>query len=154
MEIKLASMAALTALLLAGCSRSAPDEAEQSAIAAIKELGGKFTQDETRPGRPVIVVNLSNTKVTDAGLAPFKNLKQLQTLLLDSTNVRNEGLTHLKELTKLQVLSLVNTSVRDEGLVHLKELKQLQMLNLNNTQVTDAGIRELKKSLPMAMISK
>ena len=119
MEIKLAATAAFTALLLAGCSRTASDESEQSAIAAIKELGGKFSQDATMPGQPVLTVNLSNTEVTNAGLAPVKDLKQLRTLFLDNTKIGDAGVAHLKGLKQLQVLSLVNTLVTDAGLGHL-----------------------------------
>ncbi len=50
-------------------------DAEKKAITAIKKLGGIVTFDEKKPGKPVISVVLSFTKVTDAGV------KKLQTAL-------------------------------------------------------------------------
>ena len=44
-------------------------------------------------------MNLSGTKVTDAGLEHLKGLTQLQELDLTDTKVTGEGLEHLKELT-------------------------------------------------------
>src|SRR5205814_4627388 len=51
-----------------------PNEGEQaradeaSAVKAVEKLGGKITRDDKLPGKPVIGVNLTGTKVTDAGL--------------------------------------------------------------------------------------
>ena len=45
--------------------KAKPTQAE--AFAAIKKLGGKVKVDEKSPGKPVIIVFLNDTKVTDAG---------------------------------------------------------------------------------------
>ena len=62
------STLAAALLLVPGPSASAQgDNAEQErAIARIEKLGGKFELDEKRPGKPLIKVDLRQTKVTDA----------------------------------------------------------------------------------------
>ena len=51
------------------------------AVAAIEEMGGKVTFDDMVPGKPVVGVELSNSKlVTDASLVHFKGLTSLETV--------------------------------------------------------------------------
>ena len=70
------STLAAALLLVPGPSASAQgDNAEQErAIARIEKLGGKFELDEKRPGKPLIKVDLRQTKVTDADLEILKGL--------------------------------------------------------------------------------
>ena len=101
---------------------------QEKAIAAIKKLGGKVTLDEKQFRKPVVRVNLSGTKVTDAGLV------------------------HLKGLTNLRWLDLGDTNVTDAGLVHLKGLTKLERLDLWSTKVSATGFKELQKALPNCQI--
>jgi internalin A len=128
-------------LVLAAAGRA--DEA--AALRAIPLLGGKVTVDDKQPGKPVVEVNLSQTKVTDAGLKELREFKSLRTLDLAYTQVTDAGLKELKELKSLQSLSLENTQVTDAGLKELKELKNLQLLDIQRTQITDTGLKELKE---------
>jgi len=105
-------------------------ESQDAAVAAIRKLGGNVRFDEKSPGKPLVSVDLSDTKVSDAGLV------------------------HLKGLTKLQSLSLISTKVTDAGLVHLKGLTKLQSLNLSFSKVTDAGVKDLQTALPKCKIQK
>ena len=62
-----------TALLLALTTVSVrADEAEDKAVKAIKKLGGSITCDETATDKPIVVVDLSSTKVTGKGKADLK----------------------------------------------------------------------------------
>jgi internalin A len=152
------------------------DEAEDKAVKAIQDLGGRITRDMNAKDKPIVSVDLGSTKVTDAGLKHLAGLKQLQWLNLTNTKVTDVGLKplarlkHLRELdlrnTKvtdaglkplaglkhLRELDLRNTKVTDAGLKHLAGLKQLQLLLLSNTRVTDKGIADLKKVLPNLVI--
>jgi Leucine-rich repeat (LRR) protein len=76
-----------------------------------------------RPSGPADVTSLwlRRSKVTDAGLKEFKNLKNLEVLNLGSTEVTDAGLKELRELKNLQTLSLANTKVTGEGLKEVKE---------------------------------
>jgi len=126
-------------LVLTGVTRA--DEA--SSVAALAELGARIQRDEKQPGKPVVAVDLRNTKVTDAGLKNLAPLTQLQTLDLRETEVTDAGLTNLAPLTQLQTLYL-NTKVTDAGLKDLAPLTQLQTLDLSYAMgVTDAGLKDL-----------
>jgi len=128
-------------------------------LAEIERLGGQFWSDESvDPGwlknfigdgvmsgyAHGLCVNLSDTNVTDAGLAQIKVLTNLKCLLLRATQVTNAGLVHLKGQQALETLHLCDTQVTDAGLMHLKELTTLKSLDLSSSQVTDAGLMHLK----------
>ena len=94
-------------------------------IAEIKKLGGDVIVDEKSADKPVVLVGLTNTAVTDAGLVNLKGLTHLQMLALGNTQVTDAGLEHLEGLTTLTILKLWGTSVTDAGLLHLRSLTQL-----------------------------
>jgi hypothetical protein len=127
-----------------------PDQVQ--VIAEIKRLGGKVTRDKESPGEPAITVDLSESKVTDAGLANLKELPQLQSLNLRGTRVTDAGLVNLKGLTNLHELDLSETKVTDAGLANLKGLSTLRELDLTDTRVSDEGVMMLKQALPNCWI--
>lgn len=57
------------------------DDAEDKAVAFVVKLGGKITRDDKKPGKPVVEVNLSDTKLADADLKELAALKRHQTRL-------------------------------------------------------------------------
>jgi len=130
------------------------DEAVDKAVQAIEKLGGEVTRDESAPGKPVTLVNLTDKQVTDADLKVLAPLKSLKTLILDNTKVTDAGLKQVAGLRSLQVLGLSDTKVTDAGLKQLATLTSLQRLILSNTEVTDAGMKELTalKSLEALVI--
>ncbi len=138
----------LLGLVLSLVSRGAKTEREendQPAVKMVEKLGGKVWVDAMQPGKIVVGVRLSFTKVTDAELKELKELKGLQELNLWGTKVSDVGMKELKELKSLQLLDLNQTNVTDAGLKELKKLTNLQSLNLMYTKVTDAGLKELKE---------
>jgi hypothetical protein len=94
---------------------------------------------------------LSNTKITDAGLAHLKDLN-LGTLNLSYTNTSDAGLKHLKTLTQLFSLDLKGTKITDAGLEYLKGLDNLYELDILETEVTDEGIKMLLRELPKCRV--
>ncbi|HKS38691.1 MAG TPA: c-type cytochrome domain-containing protein [Verrucomicrobiae bacterium] len=98
-------------------------------------------------------LNLAHTKVTDAGLAAIAGLSNLTRLHLEQTSITDSGLAHLKGLTRLHYLNLYGTPVTDAGLEQLKALKRLKRLYLWQSKVTDAGVESLRKALPDLQIS-
>ncbi|HEU0010181.1 MAG TPA: c-type cytochrome domain-containing protein [Verrucomicrobiae bacterium] len=101
----------------------------------------------------LIDLNLATTKVTDAGLAHLKPLANLQRLHLELTGVTDAGLAQLKGLKNLTYLNLYGTKVTDAGLDQLKGLKHLRNLYVWQTKVTDAGAKKLKSALPDVDVS-
>ncbi len=89
-------------------------------------------------------LNLSGTKVGDAGLANFKDCKALTNLFLGETKVSDAGLANFKDCKNLSFLRLVNTQVGDAGMVHFRDCKALTDLYLARTKVSDAGLVNFK----------
>jgi serine/threonine protein kinase/Leucine-rich repeat (LRR) protein len=89
-------------------------------------------------------LDLRDTKVTDAGMACFKDCKDLRYLQLDSTQVTDKGLAHFKDCKKLTELHLINTLASDAGLVHFQDCKALTHLNLGGTKMNDVGLANFK----------
>jgi hypothetical protein len=50
---------------------------EASSISELEKLGARIGRDQTQPGKPVVVLDLNNTQVTDAGLKDLAHLTQL-----------------------------------------------------------------------------
>ena len=66
-------------------------------------------------------LDLSNTKVTGAGLATIKNSKRLTKLSLAGTAVDDAALKNIDGLTNLMSINLYNTKVTDAGLASPQE---------------------------------
>jgi internalin A len=128
--------------------------AEDRAVMAVVQLGGKVKRDEKKLGKPVVEVNLSRTDVTDFELKRLAPLQGLLTLSLWKTKLTDVGLRELKDLTNLTTLDISGTEVSDAGLQELALLKNLTTLEVNGTQVTQAGVAELQKSLPKCKIMR
>ena len=90
------------------------------------------------------ILNLGNTKVTDAGLINFKDCKNLTELSLHNTQIGDAGLVAFQDCKNLTVLTLSNTRVSDAGLIHFKDCKDLRELYLWNTKLTDVGLTHFK----------
>src|SRR5437660_1373306 len=82
------------------------DDAEDRAVKAVEELGGKVIRDDKDPAKPVITVDLYGTRVTDLGLKELAPLRGLQKLDLSHTRVTDLGLKELPPLKGLQTLGL------------------------------------------------
>ena len=89
-------------------------------------------------------LGLGWTKVSDAGLANFKDCKNLIQLWVHNTQVGDAGLAHFQDCKSLTDLNLAGTKVSDAGLAHFKECKNLKYLWLDRTQVGDAGLAQFK----------
>lgn len=96
----------------------------------------------------LVELNLGTTRVTDAGLATIASLGYLQNLQAPLTSLTDAGLAHLKGLSNLVTLNLYGTQVTDEGLQQLTGLKHLRSLYVWQTKVTPDGAAKLKEALP------
>ena len=85
-------------------------------------------------------LDLGLTWITDAGLAPIRNLSRLEVLNFWVTGVSDAGLETLSGLTRLRDLTLAATAITDLGLKRIGKLPRLECLNLSDTRVTDAGL--------------
>lgn len=101
----------------------------------------------------LVDLNLAGTKITDAGLTTVAGLTNLTHLHLEQTQITDAGLAHLKGLTNLNYLNLYGTPVTDAGLQHLKGLRNLKHLYVWQTKVTGGGVTNLQQALPNLDIS-
>ncbi len=94
-------------------------------------------------------LRLNVTPQASTDLSPLTGLaaNALQYLQLSGTRVANAGLEHLKHLTGLRVLWLYDTRISDAGLPLLQGLSSLRVLNLRSTLVSKGGIRQLQEFL-------
>jgi len=123
--------------------RVKPPAEQAEIISAIKKLGGVVEIDEQRPGKPVVKVDLHETKVTDADLEILESLTELRTLDLRLTKITDAGVSRLKGLKELRFVNLFRTQLSDEGLKHLTGNKDLETLLIGGTKITDKGLAHL-----------
>jgi formylglycine-generating enzyme required for sulfatase activity len=83
--------------------------------------------------------------LTDAALAGFSDLEDLESLNCGSTSVKGPGLVHLAKMSKLNWFNLNDTPIDDAGLAFLPELKGLTCIDLVATKITDAGLKALTR---------
>ena len=81
--------------------------------------------------------------VTDAGMAHFAKLEDLETLQVAYVTATSRGIVPLKKLGKLSDLRLGLGKTGDDALIELGQMPQLRFLYLNATEVTDAGLKHL-----------
>lgn len=105
----------------------------------------RVSDDGLRPLRDLkgLTRLVFDPQITDAGLEHLSDLGHLTTLDLINTRVRGEGLSHLSGLSRLKDLYLTSTPLGDRGLQEIAAMRSLEKLYLNYTQISDAGLRHL-----------
>jgi uncharacterized membrane protein len=96
----------------------------------------------------MVSLDLSGTKVDDAGLRGLESASQLRMLRLSETGVTDAGLDIVAKMNTLESLNLYGTAITDAGLDKLGSLGKLKHLYLWQTKVTDAAVAALQKKLP------
>lgn len=108
-------------------------------------------------------LDLTNARISDAGLSDIVMFSNLTQLGLGFTEITDAGLVHLRPLTHLQSLDLAGTRATGSGLVHvsptlikllasdshiddrgcsiLPRFNNLEYLFLSNANITDAGTK-------------
>jgi hypothetical protein len=117
-------------------------------VAWVELRGGGVTDEALRGlttshALPLRALDLTASRVTDAGLARLKGMKELRWLSLGETGVTDTGLAYLAGLEELWSLQLQRTPVTGAGLAHLKGCKRLERLYLHQSEVTDKGLAHL-----------
>ena len=137
--------------LIAGCNKSDPALLAKGAIQADAVKGAKGPDAGIEPAeateeKPVVEIDLSGSKVTDAVLAYVARFpRALRSLLLKDTAVTSAGMAQLRGLVSLETLDLAGTKIGDEGLSKIDHLAGLTELYLPGTAVTDAGMASVAK---------
>ena len=126
------------------------DPAEDKAVKFVEGLKGKVIRDEKAPGKPVVEAELSQTKLTNAGLKELAGFKNLATLHIGGTMVTDAGLKELTAFKNLTTLDLGDIKVTDAGLKELTALKSLTTLHLFIFGMTDAGVKGIAIDILLA----
>ena len=79
-------------------------------------------------------LNLTETRITDAGMVHLGKLKDLRSLTLNSRAVTGAGLAGLEGLSHLEELELFHMDLGRIGLSHLPYLPALRKLRLLGTK--------------------
>ena len=115
-------------------------------LIALDLNGTSVTNDDLRPVascRLLRMINLSGTRIDDAGLDHLRSLDSVRELWLTGTAVTDDGLEKLAGMVQLRAVSLSRTRVTDVGMAHLKALPELEIVHLGETDVGDGGLRHL-----------
>jgi uncharacterized membrane protein len=96
----------------------------------------------------VLWLDLSDTSVSDAGLAVVARFPNLTRLHLNRTPITDAGVAHLARLQRLEYLNLYGTGITDSCLAQIAGLKSLRTLYVWRTAVTPQGVDRLRSALP------
>jgi len=154
---RLAAAVAAAALVAAGLAALWRASVTDRALDALDHLGGQAGyRKSVGPVPSEVVVGLTGYAVDDATLAAahLDRLPDLRSLDLSDSRVTDAGLAGLAALTGLEELVLIgDIGITDAGLAHLRGLARLRKLDLRSTRVTPAGVARLRRALPHAEIS-
>ena len=101
---------------------------------------------------PLRTINLSSTKVTDAGLANLEGLYELRALDLSGAKITDAGLEHLKRHRVQNGDPLVGYHGYRRWVGAPQEVGCPGMADLRNTNVTEEGAKILQRALPKCEI--
>ena len=101
----------------------------------------------------LVELNLSRSKVTDAGLASLSAMKNLKRLNLANTAVTDAGVDQLAGIAGLEYLNLVGTKVTDAAMLKLEKTAALKKLFVWGTGVTKTAAEALHSKLPAITIN-
>ena len=99
--------------------------------ALVARLGGKISRDEEAADKPIVAIDLTNCKITDADLGHLRAATKLEKLTLAGcAEITDTALPYLASLIALEEVDLRGTKVKGDGLVHLKGMTHLTKLYL------------------------
>lgn len=101
----------------------------------------------------VYALNLADAKLSDSGLAPLADLKNLAWLHLERSDVTDVGLEPIAKLPRLEYLNLYGTGIGDAGLAHMAGLKHLGRLYLWQTKVSYDRAMGLERDIPGLIVN-
>ena len=102
----------------------------------------------------LVILDLTNSEVTDAGLdhlQKFPNLKKLT--LENSKKVSSEGVRKLENIVSLEHLNLVGVSLDDSALDSIGKMESLLEVYLFRTGVSEEAVNNLKTARPRMFVN-
>ena len=102
----------------------------------------------------LVILDLTNSEVTDAGLdhlQKFPNLKKLT--LENSKKVSSEGVRKLENIVSLEHLNLVGVNIDDSALDSIGKMESLLEVYLFRTGVSEDAVNNLRASRPRMFVN-
>jgi len=96
----------------------------------------------------LLCISANRTKISDAGIAKLTGMPKLHTLHLSETRLTDACTGSLARIVNLREVDLCDTTVSDKGIDKLARLKQMKSIHVNRTLVTDRGIEAIVKNFP------
>ena len=84
----------------------------------------------------------------DSIISNIVHLSGLQELYLSDSRVSDQGVALLHPLKSLQRMSIYHTAIGDEGLLNLAAIPQLKWLTCSGTAATEEGFNQFRGALP------
>ena len=95
--------------------------------------------------KDITEIKTYRTRLSDTGLANFKDCKNLTFICMEAPEaVTDQGLAAFKDCKNLKFLRLTGVPLTGAGLVHFKDCMNLASVHLYSTLVSDAGLIHLK----------
>ena len=114
----------------------------KDAVARLKALGAEYRENISRE---IAWVSFADTAVRDSDLAMLKYFPFLINLNLSRTKITDAGLKHVGKRDRLKELYLYGTSaVTDKGIAHLQDCDYLQKACFDKTKITDKSLKYMK----------
>lgn len=114
--------------------------APADAVSKIETLGGVVRQMANDSNAIEVDFQFSGAALKDEHLQVLQSIKPIALLRLKNTGITDAALISVGKLTGLKRLDLSGTAITDAGLKHLADLQELESLNLFSTAVTDTGL--------------
>jgi hypothetical protein len=119
-----------------------------------EQFGDAELRAMTGLGPRLCWLRLSDSKLTDGGLAAVADLRALRRLDLSGTSITSAGITKLATLPELRHLDLHRTAVDDASIDALLQIPMLTQVNLWATRVTEAGVERLRGARPELRVER
>ena len=100
----------------------------------------------------LVEIDLSNTEVTDAGIARLAGFDVLRSIKLKDTRIGDEAATVLAGLPSLEVVNVFGTSMGDAGLLDLAASSSIRTVYAGESAVTASGVAAAEQSDPSLVI--
>lgn len=103
-------------------------------------------------GARLWLADVSQTQITDAGIAALADCEELIYLELYDSRIGDGALAAISRLPRLRYLFLTGTRISDKGLKSLYGMSTLRIVHLGGCPVTPDGVAALREALPGAKI--
>ncbi len=102
----------------------------------------------------LVILDLTNSQVTDEGLAMLKKFPNLKKLVLEgSQKVTSAGIRHLASIPSLELLNLIRVELDDSVVDDLAKMIGLQQIYLYQTGLSSDAIQKLKDARPRIFVN-